>query len=197
MEKISQDIVDFICQNLAIDDEDMVEVYKYGTEITLSSLINLVMIMICSLLLRDLIAGALFMISFIFLRSYTGGYHAEAYWRCNVTFVITYILTFMAAKAFEYSNINSLTELIILILAFIPVMKYAPVKNRHKKLTENKIKQSRKIAFAVYELLSVLSIILCSFNIWHGYMILTTILSVSILIIVEVFMQYKGYHIAE
>ncbi len=197
MEKISQSITDFICRNLNIYDENMAEIYKYGIEITLSSLINLLIIIICSLLMGDPAAGILFMLVFIFLRSYTGGYHAEAYWRCNVTFAVTYILTFAAAKLLEYLNVSSYAEIFIFILAFIPVLKFAPVRNRHKKLTEEKIKQSRKIAFAVYAFFSALSVFLCSIDIRYGYMLLTTVLSVSVLIIVEVFMQHRGYHASD
>ena len=95
MEKISQIIVCFISRNMTIDDEEMLDVYKYGIEITLSSVLNFVLIIISSLILRDLSAGLIFMALFIFLRSYTGGYHAETYLRCNIAFVCTFFLTFV------------------------------------------------------------------------------------------------------
>lgn len=98
MEKISQYIVDFICRNMTIDDDEMIEVYKYGIEITLSSVINLLMIITGGLVLRDLPAGLIFMFCFIFLRSYTGGYHAEKYWRCNVAFYLHFFHSVFSGK---------------------------------------------------------------------------------------------------
>ena len=63
-ERISQSIVDFISRNMIVDDEEMLDVYKYGIEITLSSVLNFVLIIISSLILRDITAGAVFMVLF-------------------------------------------------------------------------------------------------------------------------------------
>lgn len=94
MEKISQRILAFICRNMEVD-EEIAEIYKYGIEISVSSLINLFLIIFGGLLLGDLPAGFVFMTLFIFLRSYTGGYHAETYFRCNIAFVCTFFATFL------------------------------------------------------------------------------------------------------
>lgn len=197
MEKISKSIVKFISNNIAIDDEEMLDVYKYGIEITLSSLINLVMIIVCSLLLKNLAAGFIFMFCFIFLRSYTGGYHAEAYWRCNVAFVFTFILTYFVGRLFDYINLNIYAVVTIQLIGIVPLIKFAPVKNRHKILSEIKKKKSKVISLILYGLFSALSIVLCKFNMGYGYIISATTLSISVLILVEVFMQKKGYHISE
>lgn len=197
MEKISKSIVKFISRNISVDDEEMLDVYKYGIEITLSSLINFVMIIVCSLLLGNLAAGLIFMFCFILLRSYTGGYHAEEYWRCNVAFVFIFILTYFVSRLFDYVDLNIYVVVTIQLVGIVPIIKFAPVKNRHKTLSENKRKKSRVISLILYGLFSALSIVLCKFKIGYGYMILATTLSISVLILVEVFMQKKGYHISE
>lgn len=196
MEKISKSIVKFISRNILVENEEMLDVYKYGIEITLSSLINFVMIIVCSLLLGNLAAGLIFMFCFILLRSYTGGYHAEAYWRCNVAFVFTFILTYFVGRLFDYVNLNIYAVVTIQLVGIVPIIKFAPVKNRHKILSESKRKKSRIISLILYGLFSVLSIVLCKFNIGYGYIILATTLSILVLILVEVFMQKKGYHIS-
>lgn len=196
MEKISQYIVDFICRNMTIDDDEMIDVYKYGIEITLSSVINLLMIIAGGLLLGDLPAGLIFMFCFIFLRSYTGGYHAEKYWRCNVAFICTFFAAFFLGKMFECLKISLLILIMILFAAYYPVWKYAPVKNRHKVLTEEKRKRSRKISSIVYITSVFLVSVLIYFDIWYGYMLAATDLAVSVLILLEVFMQKKGFHLS-
>lgn len=196
MEKISQSIVDFIRRNMTIDDDEMLYVYKYGIEITLSSLINFIIIIVCSLVVKDLAAGFIFMACFILIRSYTGGYHAETYWRCNMAFMCTFVLTYCVSKLFDYMSLNVYIVAVLLVFGIVPIIKLAPVKNRHKFLSESKRKKSRVISLILYTLFSVVSIVLCEINIQYGYLILTTILSVSILILVEVFMQSKGYHVS-
>lgn len=197
MDKISKNIVKFISKNMPIDDEEMLDVYKYGIEITLSSLINFVMIIVCSLLLGDLTAGLVFMVCFILIRSYTGGYHAETYLRCNIAFVCTFILTYFVSGLFAHIDMNIYASITILLFGIIPIIKFAPVKNKHKPLSKCKRKKSRIISLILYILFFALSIFMHIFNTWYGYMVMTTILSVSVLILVEVFMQKKGYHISE
>lgn len=197
MEKIADIIVKFISKNMPVDDKEMLDVYKYGIEISLASLINFIMIIVCSLLLGDLASGFIFMTCFVLLRSYTGGYHAEEYWRCNIVFIFTFILTYFAGKIFSHIEVNIYAFITIQLIGSVPIIKFAPVRNRHKILSERKAKKSKIISLILYGLFSVLSTALCKFNIAYGYIISATLLSVQILIFVEVFMQKKGYHIFE
>ena len=149
MEKISQKILAFICRNMQVD-EEMKEIYKYGIEISVSSLINLMLIIFGGLLLGDLPAGLIFMILFIFLRSYTGGYHAETYLRCNIAFVFTFGVTFFVAQVISKLEYGMIISFVLLLLSYIPIWIFAPVKNRHKYLSEEKKKRRRIISAGVY-----------------------------------------------
>ena len=194
MEKISQRIVCFISRNMTIDDEEMLDVYKYGIEITLSSVLNFVLIIISSLILRDLSAGLIFMALFIFLRSYTGGYHAETYLRCNKAFVCTFFLTFLIGRVLYSFNCGIYVSVVMLVLSYIPIWIFSPVKNRHKFLSAEKVKRSRIISSVVYLLSAILSMILCLNDIWYGYLLAATDNAIAVLILIEIFMQKKGYH---
>lgn len=59
--------------------EDMVDIYKYGVEITISSIIGFILILIIGLIFKSLMQALIFYIIFIILRSFTGGYHASSY----------------------------------------------------------------------------------------------------------------------
>lgn len=193
IEKISQSVVAFICRNMQVDDE-MTEVYKYGIEIIVSSLINFLLILISSLILGDLLAGIVFMTLFVLLRSYTGGYHAETYLRCNIAFICTYLATYVIAQAISVVEHNIVITGVALVLAYIPIWIFAPVKNRHKYLSKEKIRFSRVVSAIVYFLSTLIAMILCINNIWYGYLLAITDISISLLVMVEVFMQKKGYH---
>lgn len=194
MEKISQRIVCFISRNMTIDDEEMLDVYKYGIEIALSSVLNFVLIIISSLILRDLSAGLIFMAVFIFLRSYTGGYHAETYLKCNIAFVCTFFLTFLNGRFLYSFNYGIYASGVMLVLSYIPIWFFSPVKNRHKFLSAEKIKRSRIISSVVYLLSAILAMIICLNDIWYGYLLAATDGAIAVLILIEIFMQKKGYH---
>lgn len=193
MEKIAQCIVNFISRNITIDDEEMLDVYKYGIEITLSSVLNFCLIIICSLVLRDIKAGIVFMILFILLRSYTGGYHAETYLRCNIVFVCTFFAAYFIAWVFEYMD-SDITVFVITAISYIPIAVFSPVKNRHKFLSEAKRKRSRIISAVIYFIAFLLVIFLCCNNVRYGYLLSSTSILVSVLVVIEVYMQKKGYH---
>lgn len=193
MNKISQKILDFICRNMTVD-EEMAEIYKYGIEVSVSSLINLMLIIFSGLLLGDLPAGLIFMTLFIFLRSYTGGYHAETYLRCNIVFVCTFLAVLFAARGISKLEYGMIISFALLLLSYIPIWIFAPVKNRHKYLSEEKKKRSRIISAVVYMVSAATAVLLCLNNIWYGYVLTATDVSISLLILLEVFMQKRGYH---
>ncbi len=194
MEIIVQGILKFICNNMKIDDEDMIDVYKYGIEILLSSFLNFLMIIVSSIVYGDLTAGLVFMVIFILLRSYCGGYHAEKYWRCNLVFIFTYTVIFFIAKVLSAVELKQTYIILIFILDFIPIIRYAPVKNIHKELTQSEQKKSRLLSIVIFWIGAAVAVICQMLYIWYGYVILMTVTAVSVMILIEVYMQKKGIH---
>lgn len=86
---ISKIITNFFLQQKSIS-EDEKEIYQYGVEITISSILNILLILLLSILVRSVLSGIVFLVCFIYVRRYTGGYHAETYFRCNSALCITY-----------------------------------------------------------------------------------------------------------
>lgn len=149
---ISQKTVTFMCRYYKVDNTDMLDVYQYGIEITLSSLLNISLVFIISLLLGDFLEGIVFLVCFIPLRSYCGGYHASTYFICNIVFAMTFIgVCFISKMLFDCLTENNLAIYeVIMLLSFLPILKYSPVKNIHKKLDRINAKKCRIISFAVY-----------------------------------------------
>ena len=64
--QISEKILKFTSKHIEISSE-MKDVYQYGIEITLSSMLNITLVLLCSLILGNIIAGLLYLSIFIFL----------------------------------------------------------------------------------------------------------------------------------
>lgn len=190
---ISNKILNFIYKNCSLPD-DMKEVYQYGIEMTISSILNIILIISISLLVKDFISGIVFLLFFIPLRIYCGGYHATSYFRCNTVFVITYVLVFLIGTSLStvFKNYIQVAE-VILLLSFIPVLIFSPVKNKHKKLSDSTAKKCRIISIILYIVLALASIFFCSMELYGSIMVIT-LASVSVMILVEIFMQRRGYH---
>lgn len=87
-----------LSRNIAVflfDDNDKfpLEVYIYGIEICLSSLIGIIAILIISFMIGRFFEGILYIIMLFIIRSCTGGYHAQTYFKCNLIYIFSYLCT--------------------------------------------------------------------------------------------------------
>lgn len=62
--------------------QDQAEVYEYGLALIMASLLSFIVAFIWGLAFQCLTEVIAFLIVFIPLRMYTGGYHASTYLRC-------------------------------------------------------------------------------------------------------------------
>lgn len=98
-------IVDFIYSknNLPSDERD---IYVYGYEIIISTVITFALLAITGLLFGKFIEAVAFFCVFYFLRRRTGGYHAKTYFKCNLN---AHALSCYLIKKLEvYSVIKSI-----------------------------------------------------------------------------------------
>lgn len=191
--QISEKILEFTSEHLDISPE-MKEIYQYGIEITISSMLNITLVLLCSLILGNFIAGLLYLSIFIFLRSFTGGYHATSYFRCNLTFVSTFIITYFAYIIISGCQFSVYICGALTFASFIPIALFSPVPNKHKPLSDKQRKSAFVRSIIITSVLSVTGLVLLALKISFGAMIITTVAMISVLILVETFMQRRGYH---
>lgn len=187
IKRIALKITNFIFKNTKLD-SDLFEVYKYGVEITISSLLNIILIIAASIVVSDVISGVVFLAVFISLRSFVGGYHAKTYFMCNALFLLTYLTVFYinAAAALIDGELLARFLTVLILLGIIPIIAFAPVKNLNKPLSDKQAKLSRIIGIAVFILLSIAGLALYYGNIKYGSFAIITLTSVSVLILIEI-----------
>ena len=186
---ISENLTKFIYNNIQIEN-DMRDVYKYGIEVTISSTLNIILIILASTIILDITFGIIFLIVFVLLRSFSGGYHANTYFKCNLVFVITFLSVYgvneIIINFLDLQNIFALLGTVGL-LSLIIVVVFSPVKNKHKLITANQAKKCRIKAVIVYFFLSVIAlIVICSDNIEYGAFIIITLTAVAVMILIEI-----------
>lgn len=187
---LTQRILTFIKANTNIS-EDETEVYKYGIEITISSLLNIIII-ILSLIFNNIISGLCFLVCFILLRQFSGGYHAESYFNCNLALAVSYMFVHFTSNYITKLPLSFIEGL--LIIGLIIVIIFSPVNNKHKVLTEQKKVVCKRASIIIYSSLTVISIVLKSLSNYYGAVIALTLLVVALMIIIEIYLQNEGYH---
>lgn len=186
LQRLALKLTSFIFKNAKLDSE-LFEVYKYGVEITISSLLNIVLIITAGIVISDVISGVIFLAVFILLRSFVGGYHAKTYFMCNALFLLTYLVVYYinsALTAFINKELLSRILTVFILLGIIPIIAFAPVKNPYKPLSERHARISRMIGIAVYILLSIAGLALYYGNIRYGSFTILTL--ASVLIVIEI-----------
>lgn len=190
---LSSHVLSFLIKNTDIS-PDLKEAYQYGIEITISSILNIILILVSSLIVGDILAGIIYLFVFIFLRSFTGGYHATTYFRCNATFVLTFLITFSFYKIICFYELPFFICGLIALVNFIPIVILAPVPNKHKPLTEPDKKRAYILSLVIAFVILSVGLLLLMFKISEGIMAITTVTTVSVLMILETIMQRRGYH---
>lgn len=188
IQRIAVKVTEFIFKNDKLD-SGLFEVYKYGVEITISTLLNVILIITASIAVSDLISGVVFLAVFISLRSFVGGYHAKTYFMCNALFLLTYLVVYYinsTASTLIDGELLSRILTVLILLGIIPIISFAPVKNPNKPLSEKHIRVSRTIGIVIFILLSIMGLALYYGNIRYGSFTIITLTSVSVLILIEI-----------
>ncbi len=191
--KLASKLTKFTCSNKKIS-SGVIEVYTYGFEIAISSVLNFVLVLSCGIVIGDILASIIYLFVFIFLRLFTGGYHATTYLRCNITMIVSFLLTYALYRTLIWLNADiRILEAIMLVNA-VPIILFAPVKNPHKELTPDEVKKFQVLSIIIYICLSGLSMTAVLFEIKYGTLMIVTLTAVSVMILVEIFMQRRGFH---
>ena len=160
------------------------DVYQYGFEILISSVITFLIVLVCGCIFNCIIPSFIFFVLFVILRSIYGGYHASNYLSCNLIFGFVTIGVLMSYK---YINIEVFSELhyFICMLSFICAIIYSPIENENKHLTTAQKKKFRILGTVLVLMFSLVSTVI-KIKLQSSYTILMdmTLLVVSIFMVV-------------
>lgn len=73
-------------------------VFRYGIELTISTLSSILSVLFLSLLLNATIETIVFLIAYMSLRIWSGGYHAKTYARCFLSTNLTYLAVYVISR---------------------------------------------------------------------------------------------------
>ena len=192
MNYVVSGILNFLTQQEVIDRTDEVQdFYRYGIEITISSILNVVLVLLMGALARHLLESVIYLVVFIAVRVITGGYHADTYFRCNLLMCTTFIaVAFLSDVVRGHINIWAIIAFVIFeeIVAFI----FCPVENKNKPIEEEKKPKFKAVGMIIFLLLDLLGGALLNTYQKIGSMILLTNLLIAILVISAKIKEKRG-----
>lgn len=127
--KISSKLID-----KKIIKEDDKEVYTYGFEIIISSLLILAGMIIIGIIFKCLLKVIVFILFFCSLRIQAGGYHAKSHLKCFTYFLLSCFTAIIISHLLLDFDKNLIIIILVLIESCIIIITYAPVDTINKPL---------------------------------------------------------------
>lgn len=178
---IAQKTADIFCiQNVA--DKEKKEIYVYGIELLISSLIGIVLVLGLSIGLGKVWSGVVFLAVFILVRQYTGGYHADTYVRCNMAFLLTYLLS-VGIWTFCRQRDVKVAVWLILLGAYIAMAAIAPVENKNKPLTGEEMQRYKWKSILIYSAFIMAFLVMDISGVFYGVCLYIKIILIMITVL--------------
>lgn len=148
---LSRSITDFLLLKEAIKTEEK-EIYIYGVQLIISSIINFLICIITSLLFGELLNGLIFFVAFSSLRKFTGGFHSRSFLICNIVFTMIVVVALISNMLIGAIFAGTPMIVLLIILTMLCLILFSPVYNKNKVLTDNERKKFRIISIIVYSI---------------------------------------------
>lgn len=168
-----------ICEKVIKDDD--CEIYQYGFEQVFSSLLNIATMLLLGIILGKIYQSLVLILSFMALRSYSGGYHANTPLHC-------YLLTVMSISAalliMKFITIDRFICLGLLVLSSVVILLLSPIGSQNKPLDEiEKIIYRKKtiIVWSVETCVAIVFIILDITEIHIAITLAQVIISIALI----------------
>lgn len=187
IEKISH----YFSKQLAANTEEE-EILQYGFECLINTFIPVILFLVFAIVQNMITETMIWLILFLLLRNYIGGYHASSHVRCIVISTI-YGLTALFC-IYYFKSIPLIAEICICLLIIILHIILGPIINDNDLI--NNYKKYKIIALIIIIVESILIIILNCNNIDIHSCLFISIVSVEILHYAEMFKNCINHDIA-
>lgn len=152
------------------------EIIEYGIRQLVTIPLSIAVVIILGSLLGVFWQSIIFLFTFIPLRMYAGGYHADSQSRCFVLSAIIVIISFCSLKYVVWPVSGSL---LLGLSSFIIIMFMAPVENDNKKLDE----LERMVYGIRTKVILVIEGLILLASLYFGQSILFSTITVSFIIV--------------
>lgn len=150
IEKVSNKIVKLLIDSELIDDtEEYRDYYQYGAEITVSSILNVVLVLLLGLIFHRFYSGIIYLLLSAFIKRFTGGYHADTYYACNAIGCIIFICIVLLSELTERYIKASIFLHLMVFISFLIVALMCPIENPNKPIKSEMILPYKYMSIAI------------------------------------------------
>ena len=119
-------------------------VFIYGCELTLSTIVSVLSIIILSIFLNAIYSSFVFLLVFIGIRLFAGGYHAKTYSHCFLLTNFVYLLSFLLSE-YVIISLHRPIKTILLFISAAVILVLAPIRHKNHPLSEQTYRKNAAI----------------------------------------------------
>ena len=158
------------------------DVYEYGIELILGDLINYILIFVTGIVLKqDAYIPLLYLICFVSVRIFSGGFHAVTHAGCNIFMILFYLIFTLMYNVILHMGI--LWVALFIVLSYLPIVLFAPVRNKNRYVSEKKARINRIRAICLYSAWAAVSVFMILNHMLIGYVISAVLYTISLNIV--------------
>lgn len=133
-----------LCEKGIISESDF-DLYEYGFNMGITVLLNLISTIVIGVIVGKVFESIAFLVFYIPLRSYVGGYHASTPRRC---YFISIVIIMAMLLFIGYVDL-SIIYIILLLVGMVVCFAFAPVEDKNKSLDRDEISVFKKRAYLI------------------------------------------------
>ena len=191
IKKISEKILNYlIIKKVISDKKEDTDYYKYGIEITVSSLLNVLLIMLIGSVLGNFIESIIFLALFIPIRQFTGGFHANTYFKCNLIFCLSFIIAIIIYKLTN-ATLTSYVSILITFTSVLLMLFRCPIEHKNKPIPKKRRIFHKIMAVTLGSVYGIAGTALVVLSNKYGALIIYTLSLVTVLIIVALIIEWR------
>ena len=180
---LSSKLADFLCDKNIIP-EDEKDIYVYGNELLISSFVGIFLVCVAGVILGEFLNTLAFLVVFIINRQFSGGYHANTFFKCSMVFMLVYLFVLFLSKIL-LSNYSLFIWLIVAFAHLSIIIDLAPMPNKYKPISDSQRREAKKKIIIISIIFQLVAAFVFFFDTQLSLVITLTLLSISMLMILQ------------
>ena len=164
VEKIVEKIIKKQLEEKSITEKD-INIYRYGYTLVCEVIINIIIAIIIGSISRDLFTVLVFLVIYIPLRSFCGGWHADKIWKCTI-FSNLILLVMVMVDEYCVSVFTTWMLVSIFVMCIMLIYWLAPIDTKSKPISveEKKIYKKKINIILVIHVFLMAALIISGFD---------------------------------
>lgn len=170
-----------------IIEKEKTAVYIYGIELFFSTMTNVLSILIISLIVNKVYLGIIFILYFMPIRLFCGGYHAKTFASCFIITNSLFIIIALVSLEPYFIDIKLMISIFLYFFSLFYIYFNAPILHGDQKIKPEKIIKNRKGAktIIIIEIFIFIIMLITKVNQVLVLMTILTTFAVAIMMVIS------------